>query len=44
MAGQIKLAAPLGGSVTLDAANTASNFTMTVPAASGVVIAADSTT
>lgn len=44
MAGQIKLNAPSGGSVTLDAANTASNFTMTVPAASGITITADSTT
>jgi hypothetical protein len=44
MAGQIKLAAASGGSVTLDAANTASNFTMTVPAANGVAITADATT
>ena len=44
MAGQIKLNAPSGGSVTLDAANTASNFTLTVPAANGVTITADSTT
>lgn len=44
MAGQIKLNAPLGGSVTLDADNTASNFVMTVPAAAGVLINADSAT
>lgn len=44
MAGSIKLAAPLGGSVTLNAVDTASNFVMTVPAAAGVLINADSAT
>lgn len=44
MAGKIKLSAPSGGSVTLDAADTATNFSMTVPAVNGIVITADSTT
>ena len=43
MAGNIKLAAPSGGSVTLNAADTESNFVMSVPAAAGVLINADST-
>jgi hypothetical protein len=44
MAGSIKLAAPSGGSVTLNAVDTASNFVMSVPAAAGVLINADSAT
>lgn len=44
MAGSIKLAAPSGGSVTLNAVDTAANFTMSVPAAAGVLINGDSTT
>ena len=44
MAGSIKLNAPSGGSVTLNAVDTASNYTMTVPAAAGVLINADSAT
>ena len=44
MAGNIKLNAASGGSVTISAVDTASNFTMTVPAAAGVLINADSTT
>jgi hypothetical protein len=44
MAGSIKLAAPSGGSVTLNAVDTASNFIMSVPAAAGVLINADSAT
>ena len=44
MAGNIKLNAPSGGSVTINAVDTASNFTMSVPAAAGVLINADSAT
>jgi hypothetical protein len=44
MAGNVKLNAPSGGSVTLSAVDTASNFTMTVPAAAGVLINATSAT
>ena len=44
MAGSIKLNAPAGGSVTLNAVDTASNFVMSVPAAAGVLINADSAT
>ena len=44
MAGSIKLAAPSGGSVTLNAVDTANNFVMSVPAAAGVLINADSAT
>ena len=44
MSGNIKLAAPSGGSVTLNAADTAANFVMNVPAAAGILINADSTT
>ena len=44
MAGSIKLAAPSGGSVTLNAVDTASNFIMNVPASGGVLINADSAT
>lgn len=41
MAGQIGLKAPLGGTVTLNAADTASNFTVTLPAATTTVVATD---
>ena len=44
MAGNIKLNAPSGGSVTLNAVDTASNFNMQVPAAAGVLINATSAT
>lgn len=45
MAGSIKLNAPSSnGSITLNAADTASNFIMTVPAVAGILIAADSNT
>lgn len=44
MAGNIKLGAPSGGSVTLTATDTASNFTMSVPAATGIAVTADTTT
>jgi len=44
MAGNIRLATPSGGSVTLNAVDTANNFVMSVPAAAGVLINADSTT
>ena len=44
MAGSIRLAAPSGGSVTLNAVDTASNFVMNVPAAAGILINADSAT
>ena len=44
MAGSISLKAPSGGSVTLNAVDTASNFVMSVPAAAGVLINADSAT
>ena len=44
MAGSIKLNAPAGGSVTLNAVDTASNFVMSVPAAAGVLINATSAT
>jgi len=44
MAGSIKLAAPSGGSVTLNAVDTASNFVMSVPAVAGILINADSAT
>jgi len=44
MAGSIKLAAPSGGSVTLNAVDTANNFVMSVPAAAGILINADSAT
>ena len=37
MSGNIKLATPSGGSVTLSSADTASNLTVTVPAVSGYV-------
>jgi hypothetical protein len=39
MAGQIGLKAPSGGTVTLNAADTASNFTLTLPAAAATVLA-----
>jgi hypothetical protein len=38
----LKLNTASSGSVTIDAANTASNFTLTVPAQTGTVIASDS--
>ena len=41
MAGQIGLKAPSGGTVTLNAADTASNFTVTLPAATTTVVATD---
>lgn len=44
MSGNIKLAAPSGGSVTLAATDTASNFAMSVPAAAGILINSDSAT
>jgi len=44
MAGSIKLAAPSGGSVTLNAVDTAVNYVMSVPAAAGILINADSAT
>jgi hypothetical protein len=44
MSGNIKLAAPSGGSITLAATDTAANFVMAVPAAAGVLINADSAT
>ena len=44
MAGNIKLNAASGGSVTLTLADTASNYTMSVPAANGVAVTADATT
>lgn len=44
MAGNVKLLAPSGGSVTISAVDTASNFAMRVPAAAGVLINADATT
>jgi hypothetical protein len=44
MAGSVKLNAPSGGSVSLNAVDTASNFVMQVPAAAGILINADSTT
>jgi hypothetical protein len=39
MAGQIGLKAPLGGTITLNAVDTASNFTLTLPAAAATVLA-----
>jgi hypothetical protein len=44
MAGSIKLNAPAGGSVTLNAVDTAVNYVMSVPAAAGILINADSAT
>ena len=44
MAGSIKLNAPSGGSVTLNAVDTAVNYVMSVPAAAGILINADSAT
>jgi len=44
MAGNIKLNTPSGGSVTLNAVDTANNFVMSVPAAAGILINADSAT
>jgi hypothetical protein len=44
MAGSIKLNAPAGGSVTLNAEDTAVNYVMQVPAAAGILINADSAT
>lgn len=41
MAGQIGLKAPLGGTITINAADTASNFTVTLPAATTTVVATD---
>jgi hypothetical protein len=38
MAGQIGLKAPLGGTVTLDAANTAGNFVVTFPASTATAL------
>jgi hypothetical protein len=38
----VKLNTASGGSVSIDAANTASNFTLTVPAQTGAVVASDS--
>jgi hypothetical protein len=39
MAGQIGLKAPSGGTITLNAVDTASNFTLTLPAAAATVLA-----
>ena len=39
MAGQIGLKAPSGGTITINAADTASNFTLTLPAAAATVLA-----
>lgn len=39
MAGQIGLKAPLGGTITINAVDTASNFTVTMPAATATVLA-----
>ena len=44
MAGNVRLLAPSGGSVTISAVDTASNFAMSVPAAAGILINADSST
>ena len=38
MSGQIGLKAPLGGTITLAPADTASNFTVTVPAAAANIL------
>ena len=43
MAGQIGLKAPSGGTVTINAADTASNFIVTLPAATTTVVATDVT-
>ena len=43
MAGQIALKAPSGGIVTINAADTASNFTLTLPANTGEVVTTAST-
>lgn len=37
MSGNVKLSCPAGGSVTVSAADTASNFTATIPAATGTL-------
>jgi hypothetical protein len=39
MSGQIGLKAPLGGTITLSPTDTASNFTVTLPAATATVLA-----
>jgi hypothetical protein len=39
MSGQIGLKAPLGGTITFSPTNTASNFTLTLPAATATVLA-----
>jgi hypothetical protein len=39
MAGQIGLKAPSGGIITINAADTSSNFTLTLPAAAATVLA-----
>ena len=39
MAGQIALKAPSGGIITINAADTASNFTLTLPASTTTVLA-----
>ena len=39
MAGQVSLKAPSGGTITLNAVDTASNFTLTLPAATATVLA-----
>lgn len=41
MAGQISLKAPSGGTVAINAADTASNFIVTLPAANTTVVATD---
>jgi hypothetical protein len=38
MSGQIGLKAPLGGTITLSPTNTASNFVVTLPAATATVL------
>jgi len=43
MAGQVGLKAPSGGVVTINAADTASNFTVTIPANAGTVVTTAST-
>jgi anaerobic selenocysteine-containing dehydrogenase len=44
MAGNVALVSTGGGTITVTAASTASNFTLTVPAVTGVLVAEDSTT
>ena len=39
MAGQVALKAPSGGTITLNAVDTANNFTLTLPAATATVLA-----